>query len=63
MKLAKRYNRLTCWADYQSCRERLEDEEGRPVPWWGELMLAMLVVPLLLLVAVIEEFAPRIGQR
>lgn len=63
--LAPRYSMLgrTTWQRYQDCRERLEDEHGQSVPWWGELVLAMLVVPLWLLVAAIEELAPQIGQR
>lgn len=63
MKLGKRYNRLTCWMDYQSCCERLEDEDGRAVPWWGELTIAVWTPLLFLIIIVIERFAPGIGQR
>mgnify|MGYP001604300990 FL=1 len=49
--------------DYQSCRERLEDEDGCPVPWWGEMILAALVVPLMLLAVALEELAPNFAQR
>lgn len=62
MKLSQRYSRTTCWMDYQSCRERLEDESGRPVPWWGELLLTSMVPLLFLLTVFLERVAPRFAQ-
>lgn len=62
MKLAKRYSRTTCWVDYQSCRQRLEDEHGQPVPWWGELILTTTVPLLILLTFAVERLAPRFAQ-
>lgn len=62
MKLSRRYSRTTCWMDYQGCRERLEDEHGKPVPWWSELILATMVPLLIFVTWVLEWLVPEFAQ-
>lgn len=62
MKLAKRYSQTTCWMDYQSCRVPMENADGTPVPWWGELILTTMVPLLILLTFAVERLAPQFAQ-
>lgn len=48
--------------DYQGCRERLEDEHGKPVPWWSELILATMVPLLIFVTWVLEWLVPEFAQ-